>query len=135
MRSKSKEVGKLSFSEGGKFSSSKEMKGNHRVTESFEKEGTLTCHLIQLPSHEQGHLQLSQVLRAPSSLTLGVFKGGAPTTSLGNLCQCLTSLIVKNFFPMSNLNLPSFSVKPFPLVLSQLDPAKVSVTFLPAALV
>lgn len=82
MRSKSKEVGKLSFSEGGKFSSSKEMKGNHRVTESFEKEGTLTCHLIQLPSHEQGHLQLSQVLRAPSILILNVSKAVAQVSRL-----------------------------------------------------
>lgn len=70
MRSKSKEVGKLSFSEGGKFSSSKEMKGNHRVTESFEKEGTLTCHLIQLPSNEQGHLQLDLCMFSEERLVI-----------------------------------------------------------------
>ncbi|KAK4822238.1 hypothetical protein QYF61_011879 [Mycteria americana] len=43
---------------------------------------------------------------------------GASTTSLGNLFQCLTTLIVKNFFLISSLNLPSFSLKPLPLVLS-----------------
>ena len=32
---------------------------------------------------------------------------------------CASALIVKNFFLISNLNLPSFSLRPFPLVLSQ----------------
>ncbi|KAK4825745.1 LOW QUALITY PROTEIN: hypothetical protein QYF61_002184 [Mycteria americana] len=42
--------------------------------------------------------------------------------SLGNLCQCLTTLIVKNFFLKSSLNLPSLSLKPLPLVLLQQAP-------------
>lgn len=37
---------------------------------------------------------------------------------MGNLCQCLTTLIVKNCL-ISNLNLLSFRVKPFPRVPSQ----------------
>jgi len=52
-----------------------------RITESFDLEGTLKGHLAQLPCSEQGHLQLHQVLRAPSSLTLGVYKDRASTTS------------------------------------------------------
>ena len=52
-----------------------------RTIESFDLEGTFKGHLVQLPCSEQGHLQLDQVLRAPSSLTLGVSKGGAPITS------------------------------------------------------
>ena len=60
-----------------------------------------------------------RLLRAPSSLTLSVSRDGEPTPSLGNLLQCLTTLIIKNLFLISNLNLPSFSWKPFPLVLSQ----------------
>ncbi|KAK4820994.1 hypothetical protein QYF61_009460 [Mycteria americana] len=36
-----------------------------------------------------------------------------------NLFQCFTTLIVKNFFLISSLNLPSFSLKPLHLVLSQ----------------
>ena len=40
---------------------------------------------------------------------------GAVTASLGNLCQCLTTLMVKNFFLISHLNLPSFSLELFPL--------------------
>ena len=38
--------------------------------------------------------------------------------ALGNLFQCHATLIVKKFFLMSNVNLPSFSLKPLPLVLS-----------------
>lgn len=41
--------------------------------------------------------------------------GGAPTASLGSLCQCLSTLTAKYFFLPSNLNLPSFSLKPLPL--------------------
>ena len=40
--------------------------------ESFELEGILEGHLVQLPCTERGHLQLHQVLRAPSSLTSSV---------------------------------------------------------------
>ncbi|KAK4827897.1 hypothetical protein QYF61_022320 [Mycteria americana] len=61
----------------------------------------------------------SRLLRAPSNLTLKVSRDGASTTSLGNLCQCFTTFIIKNFFLISSLNLPSFTLKPLPLVLSQ----------------
>jgi len=37
---------------------------------------------------------------------------------LWSLFQCLITLIVKNFFLISNLNLPPFILKPLPLVLS-----------------
>jgi len=93
-------------------------------TESFELEGSLKGHLVQLPGNEQGHLQLHQVLRAPSSLTLSVSKGWDTTTSLGNPFQYLTTFIVKSYFLISNLNLPSFSLKPF---LITTDPVKESV--------
>ena len=66
-------------------------------TESFGLEETLKSHLVQLPCKEQGHPQLHQVLRVPSSMTLGVSRDGAPTASLGNLCQYLIALSVKNF--------------------------------------
>ncbi|KAK4823599.1 hypothetical protein QYF61_003799 [Mycteria americana] len=56
--------------------------------------------------------------RAPSNLTLNVSRDGASTTSLGNLFQCLTTLIIKNFFLISSLNLSSFSLKPLLLFLS-----------------
>ena len=53
----------------------------------------------------------------PSNLALNTSSDGASTTSLGNLFQCLTTLPVQNFFLTSNLNLPSFSLKPLCLVL------------------
>jgi len=40
------------------------------------------------------------------------------TGALGNLLQCLTTLTAKGFFLISNLNLSTFSLKPFPFVLS-----------------
>jgi len=43
---------------------------------------------------------------------------GQPQLLFGNLCQCLTTPLVKNFFLIFSLNLPSFSLKPLPLVLS-----------------
>ena len=55
-------------------------------------------------------------VRVPLSLILNVSGDGA---SLGNLFQCLTMFITKNLLIIFNLNLFCFSVKPFPLVLSQ----------------
>ncbi|KAK4822563.1 hypothetical protein QYF61_016132 [Mycteria americana] len=45
-------------------------------------------------------------------------RDGDSTTSLGSLVQCLTTLSVKKFSLISNLNLPWRNLKPFPLVLS-----------------
>jgi len=60
----------------------------------------------------------TRVLRAPSNLALNTASEGAATAFLASLCQCFTTLMVKNFFLISNLNLPSFSLEPFRLVLS-----------------
>ena len=70
----------------------------------------LTDHLVPTPS--------ARMLKAPSNLALNTARKGTATTSLSNMCQGLTTLTVKNFFPISNLNLPFFSLKPSPLVLS-----------------
>ena len=48
----------------------------HRITESFELEGILKGHLVQLLCSEHGHLQLNKVLRALSSLTLNSSRDG-----------------------------------------------------------
>ena len=57
----------------------------------------------------------SRLPRATSSLALDAPSLDAFTTYLGNLFQCVTTLWVKNFFLISNLNLPCLSLKPFPL--------------------
>ena len=36
----------------------------HRIIELFELEGTFKGHVVQLPCSEQGHAQLSHMLRA-----------------------------------------------------------------------
>jgi len=51
----------------------------------------------------------TRLLRAPSNPALNTSREGAATTSQGNLFQCLTTLLVKNFFLIANLNLPTFS--------------------------
>jgi len=90
--------------------------------------GPFKGHLVQLSCSEQGQSPLHQVLRAPFSLALSVSRYETYTTSPSNLCQRLTTLIAKNFFLMSSLNLPSFGLKPSPLVLSK-QSAKESVPF------
>jgi len=60
----------------------------------------------------------TRLLRVPSNLALNTAREGASTASLGNLGQCLTTLMVKNFFLISDLNLPSFALELSPLVLS-----------------
>ena len=61
---------------------------------------------FQPPCYVQGHQPPDQAARATSSLALNVSRDGASTTSLGNLFQCVTTLCVKNFLLISNLNLP-----------------------------
>ena len=56
----------------------------------------------------------TMLLKALSNLALNTAR---ETASLGHLCQCLTTLTVKSFILLANLNLPSFSLKPLPLVL------------------
>ena len=62
----------------------------HRITELLE--GTLKGQLVQLPCNDQGHLQLLQVLRVPSSPILSVSKDGACTASLQSLEVLLSSI-------------------------------------------
>ena len=59
----------------------------------------------------------TRLLKALSSLGLNTAREGADRASRGNLCQCLTTFIVYNFFLIPSLNLLSFSFEPLPLVL------------------
>ena len=62
------------------------------------------------PSMSRDIFHQTRLLRAPANLALNISRVGASTASLGNLFQCLTTLMVKNFLLISNLNLnlPSF---------------------------
>ncbi|KAK4828289.1 hypothetical protein QYF61_024954 [Mycteria americana] len=57
-------------------------------------------------------------LSTMSTRPLNTSRDGDSTTSLGSLFQCLTTLLVKKFFLISNLNFPWCNLRPFPLVLS-----------------
>lgn len=67
-------------------------------------------------------------LSAMSTCLLNISRHGDSTystASLGNLVQGLMTLSVKRFFPISSLNLPSYNLRPFPLVLllvEEVDP-------------
>jgi len=52
-----------------------------------------------------------RLLPAPSNLALNPAREGAATASLDNLGQGFTTLRVRNFFLMSNLNPPLFQLK------------------------
>jgi len=60
----------------------------------------------------------TRLLKAPFNLALNTARDGRATASLGNLGQGLTTLTVKNFFLISNLNLFFFGLKTLSLVLS-----------------
>jgi len=62
--------------------------------------------------------QQTRLPRATSSLALNASRVWGIHSLLGQPVQCVTTLWVKNFLLISNLNLPCLSLKPFPLVLS-----------------
>ena len=79
--------------------------GENRITELFELEGIFESHLVQPPCNEQGHAQVDQDAQG---LVLKVSRDRASTTMLDNPFQYLTTVTVKDFSLISNLNLPSF---------------------------
>jgi len=94
-------------------------KGSLLLTDTIEwlgLERTLKIIQFQLLCHGQGHLSLDKAGQGPIQTGLEQLQGWG--TSPGSLCQCLSSLMVKNFFLTFNLNLSSFSLKLLPLVLS-----------------
>lgn len=62
-------------------------------------------HLITIPCNGQGHLSLDQVAQSPTHPSLQHFWVWDCHTFPGNLFHCLTTLTVKNFFLIPNLNL------------------------------
>ena len=98
---------------------------NHRIIE-FSSNPTLL-------QWRGGHHSQITLLRVLPRLTLKVSRDGESITSPGNLFQCLTTLIVKDFFLLSNLNLPSLSLKKISPCSLSTDSAKESVSFFPVA--
>jgi len=94
------------------------VQANHRIMEWFGLEGTLKLLWFQPPAMSRDVSHQPRVLRAPSNLALSTAREGAATASLGSVGQGLTTLRGKNFFLISHLNLPSFHLQLFPLVLS-----------------
>jgi len=81
--------------------------GVHRVTGWFGLEGTLQIIYFHPYALGRDCFPQPRVLRAPSNLALSTAREGPSTASLGSLGQGLTTLKVKSFFLMSNLNLLS----------------------------
>ena len=100
---------------------------DHGIIEWLGLEGTSRIMKLQTPlpptTGRATNLHISdqpRLPRAPSNLAFNTSKmrDGQGIHSLsGQLFQHLTTLIAKNFPLTSNLNLPSFNFKPFPLVL------------------
>jgi len=87
---------------------------NHRTTETSELQGTFKGHPVPLPAV---HRDIHSSIRAQSPVQLcpWLSAGMGHHHLSGQPVQCLTALIVENFFLISNLHFLSFSLKPFPL--------------------
>ena len=66
---------------------------------------------FQPPCYVQGCQPLYQAAQSHNQPGFDCLHDGASTASLGNLFQCVTTLCVKNFLLISNLNLPCLSLK------------------------
>ena len=75
---------------------------NHRITDWFRLEGTLKPIQFHPPAMGRDTSHQPRLPKAPSSLALSTSRDGASTASLGSLCQCLTTLTVKNFLLTSS---------------------------------
>ena len=75
-------------------------------------------HLVSTPCYVQGHQPADQAAQSHIQPGLECLQGWGIHSLLGQPVQCVTTLWVKNFLLISNLNLPCLSLKPFPLVLS-----------------
>jgi len=94
--------------------------GSHRITESQDSLGWKGS-LRSPSSNSLPRASFNQPGQAGQGLiqtALNTSRDRASTASLDSLCQCLTTRSVRNFFLISNLNLPYFSLKPSSLVLS-----------------
>ena len=76
------------------------------------------AHSVPTPCYVQCRQPADQAAQSHIQPGLQCLPGWGIHASLGNLFQCVTTLCMKNFFLISNLNLPCSSLNPFPLILS-----------------
>jgi len=89
------------------------------IVESFELEGTFKGHLVQLPCREQGHLQLDQVAQSPVQPGLECLQGWGTQHLSWQPPAVLHHHHHKKPVLISSPNVTFFSLKLFPVVLSQ----------------
>ena len=77
------------------------------------------AHPVPTPCYVQGRQPADQAAQSHMQPGLECLQGWGIHSLLGQPVQCVTTLWVKNFFLISNLNLPCLSLKPFPLVFQQ----------------
>jgi len=87
---------------------------NHRMTW-VEKDHS--DHLVSTPCYVQGRQPADQAAQSHIQPGLECLQGWGILSLLGQPVQCVTTLWVKNFFLISNLNLPCFGLRLFPLVM------------------
>jgi len=75
-------------------------------------------HLVSTLRYVQGCQPLDQAAQSHIQPGLECFQGWDIHSLLGQPVQCITTLWVKNFLLISNLNLLYLSLRPFSLVLS-----------------
>lgn len=89
----------------------------------FNRKNNFISFIFRLFSHsllscnEQGDLNPDQVAQSPVPPHLQCFQGQGLHHLSGQSVQCFTTLLIKNFFLISNLDLPPFILKQLPLVL------------------
>jgi len=90
----------------------------HRIIEWPGLKRTTMFIWFQPPCYVQGRQPADQAAQSHIQPGLQCLQGWGIHSLLGQPVQCVTTLWVKNFLLISNLNLPCLSLKPFPLVLS-----------------
>jgi len=90
---------------------------NCKILEWFGLGRTLKTIRFHPPAMGRDTTHQTKLPRAPSNLGLSASSDGTSTAPLHGQCQCLTTLIMQNFFLISNLNVSSSSLKPLLLVL------------------
>ena len=92
--------------------------GKKRIVEWPGLKRTTMIFKFQPPCYVQGHQPPDQAAQGHIQPGLECFQGwGVHNLLLGQPVQCVTTLCVKKFLLISNLNLSCLSLKPFPLVL------------------